>query len=154
MMLGIALSVFGMPGSLLIAIVVVILALFSGFDMVGLATAVSIIVTALAVEGLSIAVRRNPYKVSARGRGAAAAILATTVLVCLLTPFIYGLGAVLGILLGSLLGVIYGELTTQKNAVHFLKVNGSVLAKELVCMAFRGVASTAMVITTLVSIYS
>jgi len=154
MMFGIVLSCFGLPGSFLIATVTTSLAIFSGFDLVGVSTVIVAFGGALIAEGISFVVRNSYYRISLRKKSIVTAMVAITVLVFLLTPIIYVFGTVLGVLFGSLAGVLYGELSVRKSSNHFLRIKKTAIFRELSCMAFRGTVSALLVLITLTSIYS
>jgi uncharacterized protein YqgC (DUF456 family) len=72
----------------------------------------------------------------------------------LLTPVFMGLGALIGSFLGALLGAFFVEILNQKDLKPAARAGYGALMGRLAGMFAKGLCALAMVIITLMSIYS
>lgn len=134
------------------------LALFSGFSLVSKQLLAMATVFALFSEGIKLQQARTSRDFWFAKADIRLAIIATAIasllLVCLLTPVLYGLGVVLGIFSGSLLGVIYEARQRRRKGGYNSRVEKKIIAAHVSWMAAHGLLSVVVVIATLVGLYS
>ena len=115
LLLGIYSTVYGLPGTLLILICIVVFAFFDGFDTIGLKHIVVLTVLSAVVETADALVGVANIRRPRVTPGVVASSLAGTLLgVILLTPALYGAGTVMGIFLGGLAGLLIAQKVEQR----------------------------------------
>lgn len=152
---GIYLSLFGLPGTVVIFGDVLVYAAITGFDQVGLKIILFLIVLSVAAEmidflmGLTYSFSPPPTK--KMFCVAAASALAGSII---LTPFFFGPGTFGGFFLGCFTGIIITELLRQsKLQVPFKASNQAVFVMIGGKMA-KGCIALLMIFISLANIYS
>jgi uncharacterized protein YqgC (DUF456 family) len=152
---GIFSTVFGIPGTIIILIDVILYALITGFEKIGITIIVILIAITILAEGLDFVL----------GMSGAARLGITKRIVWLsavsglagsmiLTPVFYGLGTVLGIFLGGFACVLIFELLHQSKLKPALRAgNGAFLGRVAGTLA-KGFFALVMIIITMSNIYS
>jgi len=153
--IGLYVNIFCLPGTVLIFLDVLVYASVTGFYNIGKPLMVSLLVLALLAEGLEVilcVIGVSRFSVSKKGF--VVSILGSIVGALLLTPRLYGLGALGGIFLGGFLGILLTELIRQMQLRPALRnTQGALLGRAAGTLA-KGSLALVMVILTLMSIYS
>jgi hypothetical protein len=145
----------GLPGTLVILFDALVYALVTGFDRIGFKILlVLVVISALAESlefllGITWAKRYGTSK-----RGIMASLIGGVIGALLLTPVFMGLGALIGSFLGALLGAFAVEIINQKDFKPAARAGFGALMGRLAGMFAKGLCALAMVIITLMSIYS
>ncbi|MDD5168108.1 MAG: DUF456 domain-containing protein [Syntrophales bacterium] len=153
--LGLFSIVFGLPGTLVILLDVLIYSAVTCFDTIGLKVIVVLILLAAAAEaleffvGMSVAAR---FGLSAKGFWAS--IVGGIIGASLMTPMLLGLGTVLGLFMGGLAGVLVAELIRQGHLKPAFRAGYGAILGRLAGTLVKGILGVVMVIVTLTSIYS
>ena len=155
MLIGFFSILLGLPGTLVILFDVLVYALVTGFDKIGLGTLLALVaISALAESleflfGITWARRYGTSK-----RGIAASIVGGIIGAALLTPAFLGLGALIGSFLGALSGAFAVEILSQRELKPAARAGFGALMGRLAGLFAKGLCGLAMVIITLLAIYS
>jgi hypothetical protein len=145
----------GLPGTLVILFDVLAYALVTGFDKIGFWILLALVVIAAVAESLEfllgVAWARR-YGTSKRG--VVASLIGGILGAILLTPAFLGLGALLGSFLGALLGAFVAEVLDQRKLKPAARAGFGALMGRLAGLFAKGLCALAMVIITLMAIYS
>jgi len=155
MLIGFFAILLGLPGTLVILFDVLVYALVTGFDRIGLGTLLALVaISALAESleflfGITWARRYGTSK-----RGIAASIVGGIIGAVVLTPLFLGLGALIGSFLGALAGAFAVEILSQRELKPAARAGFGALMGRLAGLFAKGLCGLAMVIITLLAIYS
>lgn len=155
MLIGFFSILLGLPGTLVILFDVLVYALVTRFDKIGLGTLLALVaISALAESleflfGITWARRYGTSK-----RGIAASIVGGIIGAVLLTPVFLGLGALIGSFLGALAGAFAVEILSQRELKPAARAGFGALMGRLAGLFAKGLCGLAMVIITLMAIYS
>jgi uncharacterized protein len=152
---GIFVTVFGLPGTVIILIDVILYALVTGFETIGWKVILFLIAIAVVAEvadfGLGMI---GAARYGASKAGIWAALFGSIVGVALAAPFFLGMGTLLGIFLGGFTGAFLVEFMNQRKLKPAFRAGyGSVLGRVGGIM-IKGLLSVLMVVITLYHIYS
>jgi uncharacterized protein YqgC (DUF456 family) len=145
----------GLPGTLVILFDALVYALVTGFDKIGFKILLALIVISAIAEslefllGITWAKRYGTSK-----RGIVASLIGGVIGALLLTPVFMGLGALIGSFLGALLGAFAVEILNQRDFRPAARAGFGALMGRLAGLFAKGLCGLAMVIITLLSIYS
>ena len=153
--IGIYLSLFGLPGTILILIDVLIYAFATHFASVGWKVILFLVIFALLAEGIDILLgmtysRKTPFIKKLLWPSAIGAILGMAIL----TPFLWGLGIWGGFFLGGLAGLIVMEVMRQYKMKAPRQVSYSAIFTMIGQKTLKGFFSLAMILVSLTNIYS
>lgn len=155
MLIGFFSILLGLPGTLVILFDALVYALVTGFDKIGIGTLLVLVAISAVAEsleflfGITWARRYGTSK-----RGVAASIVGGIVGAILLTPVFLGLGALIGSFIGALAGAFAVEVLEQRKLKPAARAGFGALAGRLAGLLAKGLCGLAMVIITLMSIYS
>jgi len=153
--IGVYATVFALPGTVLIFLDVLVYAGFTGFHNIGGRMLLCLLILSLLAEGLEFLLGitgATTFHASKKSLTASAVGSVTGAL--LLTPWLYGLGTMAGIFLGGLTGMLLTELIRQKHLKPTLRDSKSAILGRIAGSLTKGCLASAMVIMTLMSIYS
>lgn len=152
---GIFSTVFGIPGTIIILIDVILYALITGFEKIGITIIVILIAITILAEGLDFVLGMS---------GAARLEITKRVVwisaVCglagamILTPVFFGLGTVLGIFLGGFACVLIFQLFHQSKLKPALRAGNGALLWRVTGTLTKGFCALVMIIITMSNIYS
>ncbi len=152
---GIFSTIFGIPGTIIILIDVILYAFITGFEKIGITIIVILVAIAILAEGLDfllgmsgaarLEITKRVVWISAFGSLAGA---------MLLTPVFFGLGTVLGIFLGGFACVLMFELLHQAKLKPALRAGYSAALGRVAGTLAKGFFALVMIIITLSNIYS
>ena len=152
---GIFVTVFGLPGTVIILIDVILYALVTGFGPIGFKVILVLMVIAVVAEMLDFGlgmIGAARFGVSRKGIGAA--LFGSLIGVVLATPFFLGIGTLLGIFLGGFTGVFLVELMNQRKLKPVFRASYGVILGRITGIMIKGLLSVLMVVITLNHIYS
>jgi len=145
----------GLPGTLIILFDVLVYAFVTGFDRIGWKILLVLVVISAVAEslefllGITWAKRYGTSK-----RGIVASIIGGVIGALLLTPVFMGLGALLGSFLGALLGSFAVEILNQWDFKPAARASFGAMMGRLTGVFAKGLCGLAMVIISLMAIYS
>ena len=152
---GIFSIIFGIPGTIIILIDIIMYAFVTGFEKIGIPLIAILIAITILAEGLDfvlgisgaaqLGITKRVVWISALGSLAGA---------MLLTPVFFGLGTVLGIFLGGFACVLMFELLHQSKLKPALRSGYSALLGRVAGTLAKGFFALVMIIITMSNIYS
>jgi uncharacterized protein YqgC (DUF456 family) len=153
--LGIFLTVFGLPGAVLILIDVVAYALLTGFAQIGFKVILILAAMAVVAELLDFWLgMAGAVSFGASRGGMWAALFGSLAGAVILTPYFLGLGALIGIFLGGGAAVFSVEMIKRRKLKPAFRASVGAMLGRMAGIAVKGVLSIAMVAVTLFHIYS
>ncbi|MDQ5985990.1 MAG: hypothetical protein CSYNP_01708 [Syntrophus sp. SKADARSKE-3] len=153
--LGLFSIVFGLPGTIVIVLDVLIYAAITGFDPIGLKVIIVLILLATAAEalefyiGITVALR---FGLSVQAFWAS--IMGGIIGAAVMTPLFFGLGTVMGTFLGGFIGVFVVEIIRQSRLKPAFRASYGAVLGRVAGTLTKGFLATVMVVITLTSIYS
>ncbi|MHB8138861.1 MAG: DUF456 domain-containing protein [Smithellaceae bacterium] len=153
--IGIYLSLFGLPGTVIIFLDVLLYAVFTGFEQVGWKVLLFLLVFSAFAEAIDFwAGYRHGHETPVTGRSLRGAVIGGTAGMIILTPFLWGLGIWGGFFLGGLAGLLITELRRQSS----LRIPHQASSRDFLAMIFRktvkGLLALVMIFVSLSHIYS
>lgn len=155
MFIGIYLSLFGLPGTVIIFIDVLVYAMLTGFSRLGLKIILFLLVFSIIAEvidfllGMAGVLRpipsKNTFWISAIGAIAGSFIL---------TPLLWGLGTFGGFFLGCFTGILIAEFIRQSKLQTPFKASNLAIFAMMGGKMVKGFISLAMIAVSLSNIYS
>lgn len=153
--LGIFITVLGLPGTVLIVFDVVAYALVTGFARIGFTVILILVVMAVVAElldfGLSVV---GAVRFGSSRAGAWAALIGSLAGAVLLTPFLMGLGTLIGFFLGGGMAVFATEMFRRRKLKPALRAGVGAMLGRTAGIAVKGVLSVVMAAIALFHIYS
>ena len=153
--IGIYLSLFGLPGTVVIFLDVLLYAMLTGFEQVSLKVILFLLVFSVFAEAIDFwAGCRHAHETPVTGKSLRDAVIGATLGMLLLTPFFQGPGIWGGFLLGGLTGLLIAESRRQAR----LKIPQQAGIRDIFTMICRktvkGVFALVMIFVSLSNIYS
>ena len=153
--IGIYLSLFGLPGTVVIFLDVLLYAMLTGFEQVSWKVLLFLFVFSIFAEALDFwAGYRHAHETPVNGKSLRGALIGAMAGMILLTPLFQGPGIWGGFLLGGLAGLLIAESRRQAR----LKIPQQAGIRELFTMICRktvkGVFALVMIFVSLSNIYS
>ncbi|MDA8124796.1 MAG: DUF456 domain-containing protein [Deltaproteobacteria bacterium] len=146
---------FGLPGTIIILSDAFLYAALTGFERIGFKVLLTLLVLTVLAEIVDFAVGMSVALKFGLSRSAFLSfLLGGSVGAFVLTPFLLGLGLIVGAFLGGLAGMLVAELL-QRNALKpNLREAWGVILGRTAGICVKGFFSLIMVIITLTSAYS
>ncbi|MCU0530975.1 MAG: DUF456 domain-containing protein [Syntrophales bacterium] len=155
MLIGFFAILLGLPGTLVILFDVLVYALVTGFDRIGLGTLLALVAISALAESLEFLIGITwARRYGTSKRGIAASIVGGIIGAVVLTPAFLGLGALIGSFLGALAGAFTVEILSQRELKPAARAGFGALMGRLAGLFAKGLCGLAMVIITLLAIYS
>lgn len=152
---GIYLSLFGLPGTILIFLDVLIYALATGFAQVGWKVLLFLLVFALIAEAVDFFLGLIPaYKVPVRAKSLWGAVIGGLAGMFILTPLLWGPGIWMGFFLGGLTGLLFMEILRQFKIRSPYQASSGAFFTMAGRKAAKGCFSIVMIFVALTNIYS
>lgn len=153
--IGLYVNIFGLPGTVLIFLDVLVYASATGFYNIGRPLWISLLVLTLLAEGLEVMLSTIGIpRFSVSKKSFVVSILGSICGALVLTPWLYGLGALGGIFLGGFLGLLLTELIRQMRLRPAMRSTKGTLLGRAAGTLTKGSLALVMVLLTLMSIYS
>lgn len=148
-------TLFGFPGTVVIVLSAIVYACATGFQTIGFKVLLSLIVISALAESLEFWMgAAGAKKFDFTRRGLAAAAVGGVSGAFLLTPFLMGLGTVMGALFGSYGGLFLVEIIRERNLKPSARAGPKALLGGVTGSLAKGVFALIMVIIALSAIYS
>jgi uncharacterized protein YqgC (DUF456 family) len=152
---GIFTTIFGLPGTIVVFLDVIIYSWVTGGDKVGLKIIAILFFLSLAAESVDLilgAVTSRRYGLSAKE--VLAAIIGGIAGVVLLTPLLLGLGTITGMFLGGATGFFLVDYLDERRLKPAFRVGFKAFMKRIFRVLLKGFFAIVMTIITLTAIYS
>jgi uncharacterized protein YqgC (DUF456 family) len=151
---GIFLNFFGLPGTIVIFFDVLLYAIFTGFDPVGLKIILFLLISTVFAETIDFFVMTGMYQPMISTKSFVAAIIGAVIGAFLLTPFFWGPGTWGGFFLGGLAGVLTIEFIRQSKLKAPFRTPGRAIIAMIGGKMLKGLIALFMIAFSLSNIYS
>ncbi|MCX5843495.1 MAG: DUF456 domain-containing protein [Deltaproteobacteria bacterium] len=152
---GIFSIIFGIPGTIIILIDVIMYAFVTGFEKIGIPIIAILIAITILAEGLEFVLGiSGAAQLGITKRIVLISALSSLAGAMILTPVFFGLGAVMGIFLGGFACVLMFELLHQSKLKPALRSGYSALLGRVAGTLAKGFFALVMIIITMSNIYS
>lgn len=153
--IGIYLNLFGLPGTMLIFLDVLLYALFTGFSQVGWKVLLFLLIFSIIAEAIDFLIGlTHAHKVPVARKSLWGAAIGGAAGMIILTPILWGLGIWFGFFLGGLAGLLIVEILRQfKIRSPYQASNGAFFAM-IGRQAVKGCFALTMIFVSLSNIYS
>lgn len=152
---GIFITIFGLPGTVVIVIDVIIYSWMTGFDKIGLTIITLLIVMAIVAESLDFALgAATPGRFDISKQSVIAAVVGSIGGIALLTPVMLGLGTITGMFLGGACGSLCVDYVNERSLKPAFKTGHGAFLRRIVRVFIKGLLAIIMTIIVLSSIYS
>jgi uncharacterized protein YqgC (DUF456 family) len=152
--IGIFLNLFGLPGTIVIFFDVLIYAIFTGFDPVGLKIILFLLISTVIAETIDFFVMTGRYQPMISTKSFMAAIIGAVIGAFLLTPFFGGPGIWGGFFLGGLAGILTIEFIHQLKLKAPFRTPGRAIITMIGGKMVKGFIALFMIAFSLSNIYS
>ena len=152
---GVYLTIFGLPGTILILFDVFFYALLTGFDRIGFKAIVILAVMTIVAEALGFTLEMtSTYRFGPSLKGMLASLIGALLGALALTPALWGLGTLMGIFLGGFSGFLILELIRQGRLKPAFRASSGAIITTAAAIFTKGSFAVAMTVVTLSNIYS
>lgn len=152
---GIFSTLFGIPGTIIILLDVILYAMITGFEKIGIKLIIVLIVLSVLAEAIDFALgMMGAAKFGASSKGVRASVIGGVIGAVVMTPTLFGLGTVMGIFLGGFTAVLIVELIRQRQLKPALRAGYGAFLGRFGGIFVKGFFSLIMIILTLSNIYS
>ena len=152
---GIFSTVFGIPGTVIILMDVVLYAFITGFERIGLKIVIILVVISILAEAIDFAfgmAGAARFRVSKQGIWIA--VISSFIGAMVMTPVLFGLGTLIGIFLGGFCGVLIVEIIRQSMLKPALRAGYRAILGRAAGTIVKGFCAIIMTIISLSNIYS
>ena len=153
--MGIFSIIFGIPGTAVILIDVVLYALITGFERVSIKIVLILLVISILAEAIDFSfgvAGAAQFGISRRSIWISA--ISGFIGAVLMTPFFFGLGTVAGTFLGGFAGVLAIELIHQSKLKPALRAGYGDILGRIAGTLIKGFCAIVMIVITMSNIYS
>lgn len=155
LILGIFSTIFGIPGTVIILIDAAVYALFTGFESISGRVLITLLILSVLAELTEFAVGMGgAAKFGASKKSLTASVIGGFIGALLLSPFIFGLGAILGVFFGGFAGVFGVELLRQSRLKPSLRAAWGTIIGRAAGICVKGAFALVMTAISLASIYN
>lgn len=151
---GIFLNLFGLPGTVVIFFDVLLYAIFTGFDHVGLKIILLMLISTIIAETIDFLVMAGGYQPITSKKSFGAAAIGAVIGAFLLTPFFWGPGTWVGFFLGGLAGILTIEFIHQSKLKAPFRTPGHAIIAMIGGKMVKGLIALFMIAFSLSNIYS
>lgn len=146
--------IFGLPGTIIILIDVIIYSLISGSGKIGWKTIFVLMIITLIAEALDFILGvAGAKKFGSSKKGIAASLIGGMTGAILMAPLLFGLGAVIGAFAGGFAGAFLVEFTERKKLKPAVRAGYGALLGRVAGVAAKGFLAVVMIVITLSAIY-
>jgi uncharacterized protein YqgC (DUF456 family) len=143
-----------LPGTIVIFFDVLLYAIFTGFDPVGLKIILFLLISTVIAETIDFFVMTGMYQPMISTKSFVAAIIGAVIGAFLLTPFFWGPGTWGGFFLGGLAGVLTIEFIRQSKLKAPFRTPGRAIIAMIGGKMLKGLIALFMIAFSLSNIYS
>jgi hypothetical protein len=151
---GIFLNLFGLPGTIVIFFDVLLYAIFTGFNPVGLKIILFLLISTVIAETIDFFVMTGRYQPMISTKSFVAAIIGAVIGAFLLTPFFWGPGIWGGFFFGGLAGLLTIEFINQSKLKAPFRTPGRAILAMIGGKMVKGLIALFMIAVSLSNIYS
>jgi uncharacterized protein YqgC (DUF456 family) len=152
---GILSIVLGLPGTVIILIDVILYAMFTGFDKIGVKILIILLIISLLAEALDFLLGiAGATRHRTSDKGIWASLIGSVTGAIIMTPVLFGFGTILGSFLGGFAGVLILELIHQRQLKPAIRAGYSVILGRFAGMFVKGFFALVMITITLTNLYS
>jgi hypothetical protein len=151
---GIFLNFFGLPGTIVIFFDVLLYAIFTGFDPVGLKIILFLLISTVIAETIDFLVMAGGYQPMTSKKSFGAASIGAVIGAFLLTPFFGGPGIWGGFFLGGLTGILTIEFIHQSKLKAPFRTPVRAIFAMIGGKMVKGLIALFMIAFSLSNIYS
>lgn len=153
--IGIFSTIFGLPGTIIIFIDVLLYSLITGFEKIGIKILIILAILMILAECLDFALgMAGAVRFGSSKKGLWASAIGSIVGAILMTPYLMGLGVIIGAFAGGFIGVLMIELIRQQKLKPALRAGYGAIMGRIAGIFAKGILSLVMIIITLINIYS
>jgi hypothetical protein len=153
--IGIYLSLFGLPGTVVIFLDVLFYAIFTGFDLVNWKVLLFLLVFSVFAEAIDFwAGYRHAHETPVTGRSLRGSIIGALAGMIVLAPFLWGPGIWGGFFLGGLAGLLIMERRRQSRLSITHQSDGQDVFAMICRKMVKGFLALVMIFVSLSNIYS
>ncbi|MCX7816280.1 MAG: DUF456 family protein [Syntrophales bacterium] len=155
MFIGQMATIFRLPGTFVILFAASIIAILTRFQSIDWKILTVLIIISLIAEFLEFIVNTSiPYKWSLSGKAILISFLGASLGIVILSPYLYGLGVIIGGFSGALLGILTLEIVNRYNVHPALRFDLKLMFLRFLSTLAKGCLAMLMIIITLMRIYS
>lgn len=152
---GVFMTIFGLPGTVVIVIDVIVYSWINGFDQIGLTIIVLLIIMAVIAESLDFALgAATPGRFGISKQNVIAAAMGGIAGIALLTPLMMGLGTITGMFLGGACGSLGVDYFNERRFKPALRTGHKAFLGRIFSVFIKGLLAIIMTIIVLSAIYS
>lgn len=152
---GIFSTIFGIPGTIIILIDVVLYACITGFEKIGITIIVVLLAITILAEGLDFVLGiSGAAQLEITKRVVWFSAVGSLIGAVILTPVFFGLGTLLGIFIGGFACVLMFELLHQSRLRPALRLGRGAFLGRVAGTLTKGFCALVMIIITMSTIYS
>lgn len=152
---GVFSTIFALPGTVLIFLDILVYAAITHFQTIGGWVLFTMLVLTVAAEGLEFVLGiTGATTFQASKRGLIASIAGSIFGALLLTPWLYGLGTLIGMFLGGFAGILLTELVRQNHLKPAMRDSNAAFLGRAAGTLAKGSLAMVMVIMALMNVYS
>ena len=145
----------GFPGTIVIFFASIVYALLTGFDKIGFGIILILAAISIGAELLDFYVGvKGATKYGASRKGVIASLFGAVGGAALLTPFLLGLGTLIGAFIGGFAGVFIVEFIRQSKLKPAMRASYGAVLGRIAGIFAKGCCAIAMIIVVLSAIYS
>ena len=153
--MGIFAIILGMPGTLIILVDVILYALITGFERIGILMIVLLIIISILAEAMDFALGMSgAANFGITKRGIMASLIGSIAGAAVMTPVLLGFGTVIGIFLGGFAGFLIVELIRQATLKSSLRAGYGAILGRVAGTLMKGFCALIMIVLSLTNIYS
>jgi hypothetical protein len=153
--MGIFSIVFGIPGTAVIFIDVILYALITGFERVGIKVVLVLLVISILAEAIDFSIGvAGAARFGISRRVIWISTISGFIGAVAMTPFLLGLGTVAGIFLGGFAGVLAIELIHQSKLKPALRAGYAAILGRVAGTLVKGFCALVMIVIAMSNIYS
>jgi len=152
---GLFITIFGMPGTAIILIDVILYAAITGFERIGLKIILVLLLISLIAEILDFALGiAGAAKFGSSTGGMWASAAGSIIGAMVLSPLLFGLGAVIGFFFGGFACVFIFEMIHRHRLKPAFRAAWGAILGRVAGICAKGLSAVAMIIIALSNIYS
>ncbi len=152
---GLFLVIFGLPGTVVILISVILYALATGFSRIGLGTILILVLIALVAESLEFFLgAAGAQRLGASRASIIASVIGGIAGAAMMAPLLLGLGVILGSFIGAFAGVFTVEYAARRRLKPAARASYGALLGRLAGVVAKGFCAVTMIVISLMRIYS
>jgi uncharacterized protein YqgC (DUF456 family) len=153
--IGIFSIVFGLPGTAVILLDVILYALITGFERISIKIVLILLVISLLAEAIDFSLGvAGAARFGFSGRAIWISLISGFIGAVAMTPFFFGLGTVAGIFLGGFAGVLTIDLVQQSKLKPALRTGYGAILGRVAGTLIKGFCALVMIVITMSNIYS